>query len=209
MLKRARVCAWAVSALFLMAAPAESFVLISEVLADPPSIGGDANQDGIISSSGDEFVELYNVSEDQVDLAGWSIHDALAERHVFGAGSIIGPWSTVVVFGGSPALFAAPSWYKASNGGLNLNNTGDIARLYDPQKTLIDEFRFGAEGGRDVSLIRVSPRYDAKVTVSLGEAFSPGRTDYPLSMAVPEPATWSLFIMAFSLAGGRLRKSNS
>ncbi len=209
MLKWARVCAWVVSALFLMAAPAESFVLISEVLADPASVGGDANKDGFVSSAGDEFVELYNASGERVDLTGWSIHDAIAERHVFKMGSLLDPWSTVVVFGGSPVLFTDPSWYAASSGGLSLNNTGDAVRLFDPHRTLIDEFRFGAEGGKDVSLIRIHPRYDSQVAASLGEAFSPGRTDYPLNMTVPEPATWSLFIMAFSLAGGCLRKSNS
>ncbi len=207
MLKWARVCAW-VGVCLSLASPVESYILISEVLADPPSGAvGDANGDGVVSSSGDEFVELYNASGETVFLEGWSIADALKERHVFRAGSLIEPWATVLVFGGAEVPFVDPFWYTASTGGLGLNNSGDAVRLYDANGALIDEFKFGPEGGMDVSLFRREPVYASQITPSAaGIPFSPGKTDYEVSMAVPEPSSFFLFLTGLGWAGWRIKR---
>ena len=203
------MCAWVLAVCVVCASRAESYILISEVLADPPSgISGDANRDGIVSSSQDEFVELYNHSVLAVDLKGWSIADALKERHVFASESWIGPWSTVVVFGGSQEVLTDPFWFTASTGGLGINNTADSIRLYDQAGSLVDEFQFGPEGGMDVSLVRTNPLYDSTIKLSEGKPFSPGETHYEPSMAVAEPSSLLLFLMAGGWAGlSRARKA--
>ena len=56
---------------------AEATVVISEVLADPPSgLAGDANQDGVRETYGDEFIELYNAGSAPVDINGWRLGDS-------------------------------------------------------------------------------------------------------------------------------------
>ena len=56
---------------------AEATVVISEVLADPPTgATGDANQDGQRETYGDEFIELYNAGSASVDISGWQLGDS-------------------------------------------------------------------------------------------------------------------------------------
>ena len=156
---------------------AEAVIVINEVLADPPSLGGDANGDGVISSTRDEFVELVNTNAAGISLAGWTLSDDVQVRHIFAPGALIPGGGFFVVFGGG-----APQGFShaaiASSGGLSLNNAGDQVTLRDAQAFLIDAFVYGTEGGHDVSLTR-SP--DATGPVALHSsvsplAFSPGRT---------------------------------
>ena len=45
----------------------------NEVLADPDTSVGDANGDGSVSGSDDEFVELYNASGADLDISGYTL----------------------------------------------------------------------------------------------------------------------------------------
>src|SRR3989338_10229504 len=54
---------------------AEAVILINEVLADPSALIGDANGDGVISTTQDEFVELVNTGADPTPLASWTLWD--------------------------------------------------------------------------------------------------------------------------------------
>ena len=51
--------------LFIGYGRAQSPIFINEILADPDATNGDANGDGVVSSTQDEFVELVNVSAHQ------------------------------------------------------------------------------------------------------------------------------------------------
>ena len=53
---------------------AAAAILINEVLADP---AGDANGDGSVHATRDEFVELVNTDAADVSLASWTLSDAL------------------------------------------------------------------------------------------------------------------------------------
>lgn len=143
------------STLVLSVCPAHATIIISEFLADPPSgVAGDANGDGITSSSGDEFVELYNPDLQPADLSGWSLHDAISSRHVFANGTFLGTKAFAVIFGAGTMPAGKTNWFTASSGQLSLNNTGDTISLLNTQGTLIDSVQYGSEGGKDQSLAR-------------------------------------------------------
>ena len=79
-------------------------LIINEFLADPAAdLPGDANGDGTRSASGDEFVELANVSADTLDLTGWMVGDDEAINFTFPAGYKLPPREIVVIFGSGDA----------------------------------------------------------------------------------------------------------
>ncbi len=163
-----------VSAFGPIPVPAEAAILINEILADP---AGDANQDGSVHTTRDEFIELVNTGPDALSLMNWTLADAIQTRHTLSAISAIPGYGFFVVFGGgSPTGFLNAE--IASTGSLGLNNPGDVISLYDAGGLLTDQLSYGAEGGADASLTR-SPDgiglFVQHLTVSPG-AFSPGRT---------------------------------
>ena len=182
---------------------AEAVVLINEVLADPSTIFGDANGDGVISTTQDEFVELINTADDPVSLAQWTLSDAVQVRHVFSAGALIPAYGFFVVFGGgTPTGFANVA--TASTKTLGLNNSSDTVTLRDVLAVPVDGFTYGAAGGQDVSLTRFPDAEGLFVQHSSvsNRAFSPGTTvgglrtlphDSPDPPAIPEPSAFLLF----------------
>jgi len=175
------------SALHLWPRSAEAVILINEVLADPPTVHGDANRDGASNTTQDEFVELVNTAADSVGLANWRLADAVKVRHVFSSGDAIPSRGFFVVFGGgAPQGF--PHADVASSGTLSLNNAGDTLTLRDASGTLIDTFTYGTEGGHDTSLTR-SPDAVGPFTLHValnGVLFSPG-TASDGSLNLPNP----------------------
>ena len=57
--------------------PAPPQWILNEVQADPDAANGDANGDGTSSTTQDEFVELYNPTNDPVSLANWQVDDGI------------------------------------------------------------------------------------------------------------------------------------
>jgi hypothetical protein len=194
------------------ARPAQALILINEFLADPAAgLSGDANGDGVTSSSADEFVELLNTGEMNVDLFGWMIADGLSTRHVFPTGSLLAPGEFLVVFGGGSPSLPGVLTQTASTGLLSLNNAGDQITLYNALGEISDQVLYGAEGGQDQSLTRFpdGPGSSFVLHTALEEAngklFSPGTTvaGEPVweggtpTAAVPEFST-----LAYLLLGG-------
>jgi len=186
--------------------PAEAVVLINEVLADPSALFGDANGDGVISTTQDEFIELVNTGADPVSLAQWTLSDAVQVRHVFSAAAWVPAYSFFVVFGGgAPVGFANVA--TASTGSLSLNNSGDTVTLRDALAVPVDLFTYGAAGGQDVSLTRspdaIGPFMKHSDVNSL--LFSPGMTtdrslrlpDSSPQPSIPEPSSLMLLGVGF------------
>ena len=97
----------------------------------------DANRDGTPSAGGDEFVEIVNRLDVDVDLSHTSLHDASALRHRFPCPTTVPARGAIVVFGfGNPRGFApqhaSGQAQVASTGNLGLNNGGDRIQLLDP-----------------------------------------------------------------------------
>jgi hypothetical protein len=135
------------------AAPPAAFV-INEIHADPHPTAGDANGDGTVSTTQDEFVEIVNASGADQDISGWTLSDAVPlVRHVFPPGTVITDGCAVVVFGGGTPTgsFGGVVVQTASTGTLGLNNGGDTLTLNDGAADVATA-SYGAEGGNDQSL---------------------------------------------------------
>ncbi len=154
-------------------------VIINEVLADPPmGLVGDANGDGVRSFAEDEFVELVNVSNEAVDISGYTISDGVRVRFTFPAGVSLPAGGVVVVFGGGdPSSFAVATTGEvyAAEAGLALTNTGDTVILADAEGDVVDQMTYGSEGGHDRSLTRaVDGDPEATLIAHPDMEFSPG-----------------------------------
>ena len=174
-------------------------ILINEVLADPPGAGptdsiGDANHDGVRSSSDDEFIELVNSASRDLDISGYQLFarssgaagDTL--RHTFAAGTIVTARTAVVIFGGgapnpSDPVFGRALILKASTGGLSLSNSGGIVTLRDSSGAIANIFEYGGatglSSGANQSLTRspdISGAFAGHGTATNadGRLFSPG-----------------------------------
>ena len=110
--------------LSLVQAAQVDHVVINEYLANPDS---DWDGDGELSANGDEFIELYNPTDAEVDISGWQIDD-VADR---GSSSYTIPEGTVL---GSKRFLTL----YGSVTGVKLNNKGDEVRLLDAAGNLVD-----------------------------------------------------------------------
>ncbi len=192
--------------LLFFANQAHAFVFINEILADP---AGDANGDGIISTTQDEFIELLNASGNPVDLSGWTISDAVQTRHTFALGTLLSPYSFFVVFGGGNPSLPGVNWQKASTGTLSLNNTADTITFFDLNGQTVDQVIYGGIANHDQSIVRFPEGEKSEFVLHSGLAdangkpFSPGTTidgKTKYGGVIPEPAT----IVLFSLGSGIL-----
>lgn len=129
---------------------------LNEVQADPDGVSGDANGDGFISASQDEFVEIVNLTGAAVDLSGWKVADYLQTRHTFPPGSLLPHGCAVLVFGGGEPAgdFGSSLVQTASTGVLGLDDLGDFIRLLDGEGGLVLQFIYGSEAGQNQSITR-------------------------------------------------------
>ncbi|MBE9118335.1 lamin tail domain-containing protein [Lusitaniella coriacea LEGE 07157] len=156
---------------------------INEILADPAfGLTGDANGDGAVDASQDEFVELVNNTGVAADISGWTLSDSAGVRHTFSPGTIVPQNGAIVVFGGGrpTGLFGNAIVQTASTGALDLDDINDTVTL---SNGLVDvaTYTYGLEAGNDQSinlnpdLSGVDPLTQHSLIVgSGGRLFSPG-----------------------------------
>lgn len=109
-------------------------LVLNEILADPPP-GADVNGDGVASTSGDEFVEVVNVSGKTVGLANVQI-DVSGKKAALGM-ICLGPNEARVLFG--------------AQGLPGLTNSGSTVTLLIDGLTA-QTHTYGSEGGKDTSM---------------------------------------------------------
>jgi len=131
-------------------------LVINEFLADPANdLPGDANGDGVRHYGDDEFVEIVNNSDNDVDISGWTLADDSSVRHAFPTGTVVSANCAIVVFGGGTptGAFGGAVVQTASTGQLGLNNDGDTITLNDGS-TDQTTVTYGSEGEDNQSLTR-------------------------------------------------------
>ena len=211
--------------LLAFASLAEATVVISEVLADPPTgTAGDANQDGERHTYQDEFIELYNAGSASVDISGWRLGDSsksLDSFFQFPANTIMEPGSYIVLFGGGkPSGFTVPVYTDDGKiGGNGLTGKGEDIHLIDDTGDTVAVISHTPWPSKQ-SLVRHPPDGDELVahkTASTVKAlFSPGHThiipkpDYPLfiSEVLADPPS-GLAAMPIEMVGATRTKTNS
>ena len=137
---------------------AEQQVAITEFLANPTgkTTAGHYNplhretpSDSNVLSVEDEFVEIANLGQADVDMAGWSLSDAVALRSNFYEGDVLAKRGAVIVYGGrlsgsepvlDEGILALPA--TESTSGLGLNNSGDTITLRNADGHVIDRIKF-------------------------------------------------------------------
>ncbi|HEV8367851.1 MAG TPA: lamin tail domain-containing protein [Pyrinomonadaceae bacterium] len=134
-------------------------IMINEILSDPPDgLAGDANHDGTRDSSADEFIELVNATSRDLDLSGYQLqtralsasNDTL--RHRFAPGTVLQAGTALVVFGGSVLDNTQPDFggaliFRATTGGLSLNNSGGVVTLRDAGGSVVTSVTYGPSSG--------------------------------------------------------------
>jgi hypothetical protein len=109
---------------------------ISEFLSDPAETGRDTTF---------EWVELVNVGEEDVNLAGWKLGDA-TEMDALPA-AVVPPAGYVVVASRDAAFADGVPVVRTADGdiGNGLNNGGDTIRLMAPDGSIADELSYGSD----------------------------------------------------------------
>ncbi len=80
--------------------PRAGDIVMNEFLVNvPPGMAGDANGDGVRHPHDDEFVELVNISDHQLDISGVKIQNATSTKHTFPR-FCLDAGHAIVIFGG-------------------------------------------------------------------------------------------------------------
>lgn len=152
-------------------------IVINEIFANPQEGIGDANGDGVISNSGDQFVELVNIEEEAVDISGWTLSDNFGTRFAFPRGTVLQPGTASVVFGGGEPAgnFGGAVVFTAEN--LGIDNSGDKLILRDNQDNIVEEAEYTLGPNEGESLTRGGGnRYvrHSDASANPNRLFSPG-----------------------------------
>lgn len=164
-------------------APLVGELLINEVLADP-GIVLDANQSGAVESGGDEFVEILNLSDVALDLAGVRVAEFGGNGVTLPVGACLEPGRALVVFGkyGGGGDFG-DSLVFAVGKDFGINNGGDTVTITASGGAVLASLTFGAVAGSTKQSLTRAVDGDAgselvahtKAALSGGAPMSPGR----------------------------------
>ncbi len=117
-----------------------SDVVINEFLPDPST---DWDGSGDLDYYGDEWIELYNKGNTEVDISGWRLDDITsggAQYYSIPGSTSIDPGHVLVFFG--------------SETDVGLNNGGDTVNLMDEYGNPIDSYSY-VHSGNDISYARI------------------------------------------------------
>lgn len=169
-------------------------LVINEINADPDATDGDANGDGTVDTTEDEFVEIYNTSSASIDISDYTIADANSVRHTFPTGTILPANSFITVFGGGTPTGINGLSQVASTGSFGLNNGGDSVILADNNGVTLIEITYGSEAGNNQSIGR-NPDFTgpfvehSTITGNGGALFSPGLENDDTSLSIDQVET--------------------
>lgn len=195
-------------------------VRLSEILADPPA-SADLNGDGLTTST-DEFIELYNYDSAPVDLGGCRLlnendTNGTYNAYTFPTGSSIPAYGYVLVFPSDDTTvnyWSLPvTCFAGDISDYFLNNSGDTLLLVSAAGDTLDTHAWGTEGGNNQSLVvngGIWQQHKTADTVD-ASAYSPGSpivvtgavvfSDMPAGYA--EQDDTDVVLLSFRLYGNR------
>ncbi|MEI8143362.1 MAG: lamin tail domain-containing protein [Candidatus Berkelbacteria bacterium] len=155
--------------------PEDSIVHVNEIVANP--VGNDSDA---------EWIELYNGSDEAVDLQGWSLVDTLGSTHqyYFNDSALIEAHGFLVV--------------NSKTSGITLNNDQDSIRLLKPDDTVASESEIYTNAREGVSWSRKddgSWAWTTTLTPSASNIFDPEtpivviEKDEPILLTIAEART--------------------
>jgi hypothetical protein len=144
-------------------------ILITEIVANPIEEGRDAPF---------EWVELQNVSDQPIDIAGWSIGDSVS-LDVLQGPAVVPPGGLAVVAGASATFGPDVAVIHPADGeiGSGLNNDEDTVRLLRPDGSSADAVVYGrdiipaAPAGTSLSLDVSGPGWLSGAPATPGQSF--------------------------------------
>ena len=114
-------------------------IIITEIFPDPsPQVGLPAT----------EFLEIFNRSQNPVDLGGWKLSDG-SSTGIFPSQIILPSEYRIITASSSVSLFAGFGKTIGLNNFPTLNNSGDAITLRNPEELLIDSVNYTLEWYRD------------------------------------------------------------
>lgn len=165
----------------------DTAVVINEFIASPNTL--DHDNDADVSDGDEEYVELYNNSDGNVDVGGWKLDDDQTPGDVvLPAGITLGARQFLVVYDSQPTV--AQRWFRYDSTGVTvlesgsftgsgfaLNTTTDTIWLANASNVKIDTREYFTETG-DSSGSRV---FDGAETWVNSAPVSPGKNSDPLA----------------------------
>jgi hypothetical protein len=161
-----------------------SALVLNEIHADPDNLLGDANGDGQVDPTEDEFLEIVNAGAGPVNLSDWRLEVGFNLLvHRFPEDTWLEPGRAIVIFGGGEpqGAFGGSLVQIASSGSLNLMNTGDLVTLRRGDGNVVFTLSYGLKAGDDQSITRSPDLTGGEPLVkhglaegSGGSLFSPG-----------------------------------
>ena len=128
--------------------PISNSIVINEVYYDPPG-----------NDTGFEWVELYNRSNNSVDISGWQLKLATGDYYTFPEGTIIEAKSWVVVHNNSDGTNSDDEFYTGTEGFGNMSNSANSVVLFSGSEhtleNLVDFIEYG-DGGQTWESLAVS-----------------------------------------------------
>jgi hypothetical protein len=166
-------------------------------------------------NSDDEYVELVNLSTQDVDLAGWTIGDSVQVRHRFYDTFMIGASNAIVVYGGplngfAPQLDVRVTPASENAFGFGLNNTGgDSLLLRNAQSNLVSRIVYSAlpVTGTMTRYPDLNGDFVAQLSVSTNAA-TPGRQFNGRLYNEPAPASQAPIVVKASATNGTTLQLN-
>lgn len=155
-------------------------LVINEILSRVPmDEAGDANGDGVRSSSADEFVEIVNIAARRVRVADFTIYKDDTKKNTL-ATECLDPGQGLVVFGGledgaQPPVFGSTVVEIGSSFGFT--DGGVSVSLYDATGSLMDSADLGAsdqESFTRQNQLTPGSEFVGHTTLRAGVLFSPG-----------------------------------
>ncbi len=134
-------------------------VVLNELYTDPfnddlsTNLQGDSNGDGFRSDDQDEFIEIFNNEDFDVDISFWELWDERGPRHIFPANTILKAGQVAVVFGGGTprGIFGGSLFMISSQGNFSIAPDGENASIRaggtNAAGGIVDEFTIPAELG--------------------------------------------------------------